>query len=114
MALFAALRRPFARRFGISFVSAAAAAASFLPVSAPATEPRIVVAAPIPIATPAPTPAPTPMPSVRPERIEIPALGIDAPIVPVGTESDGAMGTPKSAHEVAWWNGLLVGEGNAL
>lgn len=69
---------------------------------------------PAPPATDAPTPAPTPGPEIRPTRIGLPTLGVDAPIVAVGIDEDGAMGTPGTADEVAWWDGMPVGAGNAL
>jgi sortase (surface protein transpeptidase) len=59
-------------------------------------------------------PTPEPVPVFAPDRIVIPALHVDAPIVGVGTESDGSMGTPKTATDVAWWQGMPVGKGNAL
>lgn len=83
----------------------------------------------VPVAEPADLPEPTaspeqeraatastatPAPRLRPERIVLPALDVDAPIVPVGTEEDGAMGTPDNGEDVAWWHGTEAGEGNAL
>ena len=46
---------------------------------------------------------PTPAPPVgAPLRLQIPAIGVDAPIVPVGLRSDGAMEVPPAA-EVGWY-----------
>jgi sortase (surface protein transpeptidase) len=78
-----------------------------------------VLTSPVPAAAPvkhlaAATPAPTPVPVFVPVRIVVPALQVNAPIVPVGTEPDGSMGTPKTAYQVAWWQGVPVGAGNAL
>jgi len=98
--LFARARRP------ITLVaSAAVVAATVATAPAPAAVPKRLEAA---------APTPTPVPIFIPSRIVIPALQVSAPIVPVGTEPDGSMGTPKSAAEVAWWQGTPVGAGNAL
>jgi LPXTG-site transpeptidase (sortase) family protein len=86
--------------------SVAVIAATVATGSAPAAVPKAPVVA---IA-----PTPTPVPVFIPSRIAIPALQVNAPIVPVGTESDGAMGTPKTATDVAWWQGMPAGRGNAL
>lgn len=61
-----------------------------------------------------PTAEPAAVPHFVPTQITLPSLGVTAPIVPVGLESDGAMGTPNNARDVAWWDGVQVGEGNAL
>lgn len=36
-----------------------------------------------------------------PERVTIPAIGVDAPLVPVGLKADGAVATPE--HGLAGW-----------
>jgi sortase (surface protein transpeptidase) len=46
--------------------------------------------------------------------MDIPRLGLSAPVVVVGTEADGAMGSPTNAVDIGWWQGRRVGEGNAL
>ncbi|MGH2760085.1 MAG: class F sortase [Actinomycetota bacterium] len=50
----------------------------------------------------------------QPGEMEIPAIGVRAPVVPVGTHEDGTMASPTGAVDVGWWNGLRPGEGNAL
>lgn len=46
-----------------------------------------------------------------PERLAIPSLGIDAPIEYVGITPEGAMGAPKDALSVAWFDlGVRPGE----
>lgn len=86
----------------------------------PRVEPLEHVVAEAPAATPAPTPTPTPEPTptpvpvFRPEVVAIPALGVEAPIVPVGTEADGAMGTPDNEVDVGWWDQVPAGGGNTL
>jgi LPXTG-site transpeptidase (sortase) family protein len=81
-----------------------------------------VVVGRAPAATPPPvarvvvsTPKPTPVPAFTPSQVVIPKLRVNSPTVPVGTERDGSMGTPKSAHEIAWWRGTPAGgNGNLL
>jgi LPXTG-site transpeptidase (sortase) family protein len=87
--------------------SAAVIAATVITGSAPAAVPeRHPVEAIVP--------TPTPVPVFVPERVVIPALQVNAPTVPVGTEADGSMGTPSTAYQIAWWEGVKVGAGNAL
>lgn len=46
-----------------------------------------------------------------PVRLKIPAIGVDAAVVPVGLDKDGAMVAPKGPSEVAWFNlGPLPGQ----
>ena len=49
-------------------------------------------------------------------RISIPAIGVDAPIVALGLEPDGAMAAPDGPFEVGWYqHGPAPGEpGNVL
>jgi LPXTG-site transpeptidase (sortase) family protein len=48
---------------------------------------------------------------VAPVEVFIPALGVDADVVPVGEDSDGAMGSPTDPDTVAWWSlGYGTGE----
>jgi LPXTG-site transpeptidase (sortase) family protein len=54
---------------------------------------------PIPDVAPA---APGPW-GVPPVKIAIPALGIEAPVEPVGQDADGAMSAPTHPDEVAWY-----------
>lgn len=96
-------------RTPLTFVAAVAAIAVTVvsgsaPAAAPPTAVRVIA-----------TPKPTPVPVFVPARVVIPKLQVDSPTVPVGTQSDGAMGTPKSAHEIAWWKGTPAGgKGNVL
>jgi sortase (surface protein transpeptidase) len=57
---------------------------------------------------------PTPPPTFAPTQMQIPAIGMQAPIVPTGLDQYGAMGTPSNAIDVTWWNGVKPGRGNAL
>lgn len=38
-----------------------------------------------------------------PVRLKIASIGVDAPIIPVGTEPDGAMAAPKTATDIGWY-----------
>jgi LPXTG-site transpeptidase (sortase) family protein len=51
-----------------------------------------------------------------PVRIAIPTLGIEAPIVPVGLEEDGAMAAPADPDTVGWYEfgPGIGGAGNAI
>jgi hypothetical protein len=42
-------------------------------------------------------------PVVAPARLAVPALGVDAPVVPVGVEPDGQMTVPTDVVEVGWY-----------
>ena len=91
--------------FGASAaVVAATVAAGSAPAASPPSAVRVIA-----------TPKPTPVPLFIPARVVIPKLRVDSPTVPVGTQQDGSMGTPKSAHEIAWWKGTPAGgKGNVL
>lgn len=39
-----------------------------------------------------------------PVRLEIPVIGVDSAVIPVGLTPDGAMDVPKGPAEVAWFN----------
>ena len=40
-----------------------------------------------------------------PVRLRIPALGVNAPVVPVGVAADGSLGIPVQPSVVGWWAG---------
>lgn len=52
--------------------------------------------------TESPTTAPQPLDPGDPVRVTIPAIGVDAPLVPVGLRTDGAMETPDFGN-AAWY-----------
>ena len=61
--------------------------------------------------------APTPITDIAaprvplPARIAIPAIGVDAPIAPVGLEDSGIMASPTEGHVVGWYElGARPGE----
>lgn len=39
-----------------------------------------------------------------PVRLLIPSIGVDAPIISIGTASDGSIGVPSGPYETAWFN----------
>jgi sortase (surface protein transpeptidase) len=48
---------------------------------------------------------------VAPIALKIPAIGVEAEVVPVGEDPDGAMTAPPLPHLVAWWSlGYGTGE----
>jgi LPXTG-site transpeptidase (sortase) family protein len=48
-------------------------------------------------------------------KLSIPAIGVDAPVVPVWTETEtGRMASPGTAEDVGWWAGRKAGTGNVL
>ena len=55
-----------------------------------------------------------PIRAFTPVKLEIPKLGVDAPVVPVWTYEDGTMQSPKTADDVGWWAGRKAGKGNLL
>ncbi len=61
-----------------------------------------------PTSTPEPTvpaPTPTPRPSDAPiERLTIARVGIDAPVIILGVDRDGAMQSPSKPMDVAWYD----------
>jgi LPXTG-site transpeptidase (sortase) family protein len=63
--------------------------------------PTAPVSTPISVSTP--TPEPTP-PSAPIDRLIIPSIGVDAPVVTLGIDANGAMESPGGPWEVAWYN----------
>lgn len=49
-----------------------------------------------------------------PVRVVIPAIGVDAPVVPLGLNPDGSLEVPTAFHEAGWWEpGAEPGERGA-
>ncbi len=71
-------------------------------LSAPTTGDIAAVGRPLGEALP---PARDPLPAVEPRRVEIPSLGITAPVVPRGLDSTGAIDPPpfEMPHTVGWY-----------
>jgi hypothetical protein len=40
-----------------------------------------------------------------PDRLEIPAIGVDAPVQPTGVQAGGALAIPPDPSDVGWWAG---------
>ena len=57
---------------------------------------------------------PAPIRAFKPVKLEIPKIGVEAPVVPVWTYEDGTMESPKTADDVGWWAGRKAGKGNLL
>jgi LPXTG-site transpeptidase (sortase) family protein len=53
---------------------------------------------------PWPTPQLTPVSNAPVTRLVIPKIGVDAPVVTLGLDDQGAMQSPKTAFEVGWYN----------
>lgn len=64
------------------------------------------VAAPPPHPVPG-SPVPAPLPRTAPTRVIIPAIGVNAPVTPEGTDSSGALSMPPLTWRnlAAWWDG---------
>lgn len=43
--------------------------------------------------------------TVAPERIEVPDLGVDSPVVPVDVDSNHRLGLPQDPDVIGWWAG---------
>jgi sortase (surface protein transpeptidase) len=57
----------------------------------------------VPASAPAPTPEPAPAPAAAPARIELPTLGVDTDVVPVGVDDNGLMDIPQDVNTVGWY-----------
>ena len=57
---------------------------------------------PAPVPEPAPVPA-APAPAAAPARIELPTLGVDTEVVPVGVDDNGLMEIPRDVATVGWY-----------
>ncbi|MCX4770574.1 class F sortase [Streptomyces sp. NBC_01260] len=115
-------RRPFPRLTGAAGLIPAAAAALVLLLGSPLAEsgtgtvarsgPAPTAAAPLPAARPAALPA------ARPVRIDIPGLGVSAPLVDLTLDSRDKLGVPDPAdRNLAGWyrDGVTPGSpGNAI
>ncbi len=55
------------------------------------------------VAAPTAAPAKVALPVIDPNRIEIPKLKAEAPIVPVATTKDGELDVPINPKKVGWW-----------
>lgn len=81
----------------------------------PATEPGTMTMRQQPDPAPASTPTPAPLPDPvagEPDRVVVPAISVDHPVIPVGLESDGAMEIPERVDEIGWYTGTQVRPGD--
>lgn len=99
-ALFERVRVPFTVSLSVAVVTI-----GFMPVEAAST---------VQLATQRVVATPVPIPVLTPVEMEIPRIGVKAPVVPVGTEADGKMQSPTGAVDIGWWKGRRPGMGNAL
>jgi sortase (surface protein transpeptidase) len=78
-----------------------------LPAPTPSVpSPASSAAAPAPPGAPVGTRAASPSPVARPPapvRLSVPALGVDAPLDPVGVRDDGQMHLPDDVDRVGWY-----------
>lgn len=98
-----------------------AGASGLLEATATPTTEAVAVETPVAEATATTGPSPTAVPATptprlvaAPARIVIPAASVDAPVVRVGVDGSGRMGTPRTAHEVGWYGPSPGEAGNAL
>ena len=73
------------------------------PTPAPAPAAAPVVAAPVPVAPPEPLQPVAPAEPAAPVRVRLPALGVDAPVAPVGVDDRGRMEVPFDVAMVGWY-----------
>jgi LPXTG-site transpeptidase (sortase) family protein len=78
----------------------------FRPPSLPVTSPKVAPAV-LPQAPPQAAPQAAALARSVPVRVAIPAIGVDAPVVPEGTDSTGALETPPLTEQnvTGWWDG---------
>ena len=62
--------------------------------------PAALVPGPVPVRDAAPTTAPE---APLPVRVDVPARGIAAPVLPVGVTGDGQMALPDDVRQVGWY-----------
>jgi sortase (surface protein transpeptidase) len=81
---------------GVFLVGCGTAAEPPAPVSAPAPTPTATTPSPEPTPEPVsePEPEPDPVPAGEPVRVVIPAIDVDAELVAIGLDDDGAMDVP--------------------
>jgi LPXTG-site transpeptidase (sortase) family protein len=77
----------------------------------PATEQSTMTMRQQPDPEPASAPLPDPV-AGEPERLVVPAIDVDHPVIPVGLETDGAMEIPGRVDEIGWYTGTHVRPGD--
>jgi LPXTG-site transpeptidase (sortase) family protein len=69
--------------------------------SSPAPDEPVAMT-PAPAEPVAASPAPA---GEHPERLRIPAIGVDAPVIDLGLNDDGTLEVPSDFDETGWWSG---------
>ncbi|MGY1624598.1 class F sortase [Geodermatophilus sp. SYSU D00965] len=72
------------------------------PVPSPASSATAPAVPPAPVGTRAAAPSPVARPPA-PVRLTVPALGVDAPVDPVGVRDDGQVQLPDDVDRVGWY-----------
>jgi Sortase domain len=83
-------------------VPAAAPTPTVTAAATAATAAITAVAAAVATTTAAPTPVVATVPAMPPTRLHAPAIGVDAPVVPVGVDGR-ALAIPDDPSVVGWW-----------
>ena len=66
---------------------------------------RVTVVASTPTPTPQPAEANSAIRPGVPARLEIPALGVRAPVIKLGLNGDGSLEVPRRFGDTGWWSG---------
>jgi sortase (surface protein transpeptidase) len=103
-------RRPSAVRIAImsasvavAAVATAAACAGTPAAPSPSTRSRTANATPAAVSTAGPSQAPAALSTALPDRLQLPAIGVNAHVEGVGTTPQNAMDVPKDLHNVGWY-----------
>lgn len=92
----------------VSAAPVLAAPTTGTPSLLPPASPGPALTQPPPPSTTAPPPPPPttePAPAARPDAVEIPAIGVTAPVDPMGLDAAGALEVPTDFARVGWWSG---------
>lgn len=84
----------------LSLLAAACFAAGALLIGTPGV-PEPAQAEPVPILPPSPT---AQAPGPKPTRLQIPAIAVDTPLVPLGLHANGSMEVPADAALAGWYD----------
>jgi Sortase domain len=83
---------------------------TLVPTTAPAPTSASPPSTPAPSPVPPATSAPPRSPGIDaeaadPVRVEVPAIGVDAPVIALGLDPSGALEVPGNFAETGWWTG---------
>ena len=78
-------------------------AAGSSPATTPAPPTTSPTSTPATAALPPPPGPPVDGEAAAPDRVVIPRIGVDAPVVALGLDATGALEAPHTAHETGWW-----------